>query len=238
MKIELKNISFEPSKKVVIKNVNLEIRNGITTLLGQNGSGKTTLMKLMCNIIFPSSGEILINNDNIKKISRNQLARTISYVSQDRENLQGFTVYEYTEMGRFPYQNFIGLYDDISKEIIDDSLKNVNMYSRKDEYVNNLSGGEMQILRIARSLAQDVNLIMFDEPTSNLDINNTQIVKNLILDLKNKGKNIIISTHDINFARSLSDYIFMIKKGEIFNHGITSNVLTNRNIIDLTLFRD
>ncbi len=232
MKIELKNISFEPSKKVVIKNVNLEIRNGITTLLGQNGSGKTTLMKLMCNIIFPSSGEILINNDNIKKISRNQLARTISYVSQDRENLQGFTVYEYTEMGRFPYQNFIGLYDDISKEIIDDSLKNVNMYSRKDEYVNNLSGGEMQILRIARSLAQDVNLIMFDEPTSNLDINNTQIVKNLILDLKNKGKNIIISTHDINFARSLSDYIFMIKKGEIFNHGITSNVLTNKNIID------
>ena len=232
MKIELKNISFEPSKKVVIKNVNLEIRNGITTLLGQNGSGKTTLMKLMCNIIFPSSGEILINNDNIKKISRNQLARTISYVSQDRENLQGFTVYEYTEMGRFPYQNFIGLYDDISKEIIDDSLKNVNMYRRKDEYINNLSGGEMQILRIARSLAQDVNLIMFDEPTSNLDINNTQIVKNLILDLKNKGKNIIISTHDINFARSLSDYIFMIKKGEIFNHGITSNVLTNKNIID------
>ena len=232
MKIELRNISFEPSKKVVINNVNLEIGNGITTLLGQNGSGKTTLMKLMCNIIFPSSGEILINNDNIKKISRNQLARTISYVSQDRENLQGFTVYEYTEMGRFPYQNFIGLYDDISKEIIDDSLKNVNMYSRKDEYVNNLSGGEMQILRIARSLAQDVNLIMFDEPTSNLDINNTQIVKNLILDLKNKGKNIIISTHDINFARSLSDYIFMIKKGEIFNHGITSNVLTNRNIID------
>lgn len=232
MKIELRNISFEPSKKVVINNVNLEIGNGITTLLGQNGSGKTTLMKLMCNIIFPSSGEILINNDNIKKISRNQLARTISYVSQDRENLQGFTVYEYTEMGRFPYQNFIGLYDDISKEIIDDSLKNVNMYSRKDEYVNNLSGGEMQILRIARSLAQDVNLIMFDEPTSNLDINNTQIVKNLILDLKNKGKNIIISTHDINFARSLSDYIFMIKKGEIFNHGITSNVLTNKNIID------
>jgi len=232
LKIELKNISFEPSKKVVINNVNLEIGNGITTLLGQNGSGKTTLMKLMCNIIFPSSGEILINNDNIKKISRNQLARTISYVSQDRENLQGFTVYEYTEMGRFPYQNFIGLYDDISKEIIDDSLKNVNMYSRKDEYVNNLSGGEMQILRIARSLAQDVNLIMFDEPTSNLDINNTQIVKNLILDLKNKGKNIIISTHDINFARSLSDYIFMIKKGEIFNHGITSNVLTNKNIID------
>ena len=135
-------------------------------------------------------------------------------------------------MGRFPYQNFIGLYDGSRKEIIDDSLKTVNMYNRKDEYVNNLSGGEMQILRIARSLAQDVNLIMFDEPTSNLDINNTQIVKNLILDLKNKGKNIIISTHDINLASSLSDYVYMIKKGELYNHGITSKVLNNKNIIE------
>ena len=73
---------------------------------------------------------------------------------------------------------------------------------------------------------------MFDEPTSNLDINNTQIVKNLILDLKNKGKNIIISTHDINFASSLSDYVYMIKKGELYNHGITSKVLNNKNIIE------
>lgn len=232
MKIELKNISFEPNKKVVIEDISLIINDGITTFLGQNGSGKTTLMKLMCNIIEPTDGDIFINKNNIKNIPRNQLAKTISYVSQDRENLQGFTVYEYAEMGRFPYQNFIGLYDDASKEIIDDSLKTVNMYNRKDEYVNNLSGGEMQILRIARSLAQDVNLIMFDEPTSNLDINNTQIVKNLILDLKNKGKNIIISTHDINFASSLSDYVYMIKKGELYNHGITSKVLNNKNIIE------
>ena len=232
MKIELRNINFEPNKKVVIKNVNLSINNGITTLLGQNGSGKTTLMKLMCNIKEPTSGDIFIDSGNINNISRNQLARKLSYVSQDRENLQGFTVYEYVEMGRFPYQKFMGTYDNSSKLIIDRSLKTVNMYDRKKEFVNNLSGGEMQILRIARSLAQNVDLILFDEPTSNLDINNTIVVKELILELKKQGKNIIISTHDINFAKSLSEYIYMMKNGEIFDHGITSKVLTKNNIID------
>ena len=176
-------------------------------------------MKMISNITDQTSGEIFINNQNITRLSRNYLSKTLSYVSQDRENLQGFTVFEYVEMGRFPYQNLIGTYDEKSKKIIDKSLKTINMHKRKDEFVNNLSGGEMQILRIGRSLVQDVDLILLDEPTSNLDINNTILVKELILDLSKKGKDIIISTHDINFAKSISNYIFMIKKGKIFDHG-------------------
>ena len=205
MKIELKNIKFEPEKKVVIDDISLKIDAGITTFLGQNGSGKTTLMKMISNITDQTSGEIFINNQNITRLSRNYLSKTLSYVSQDRENLQGFTVFEYVEMGRFPYQNLIGTYDKESKKIIDKSLKTINMHKRKDEFVNNLSGGEMQILRIGRSLVQDVDLILLDEPTSNLDINNTILVKELILDLSKKGKYIIISTHDINFAKSISN---------------------------------
>ena len=232
MKIELKNIKFEPEKKVVIDDISLKIDAGITTFLGQNGSGKTTLMKMISNITDQTSGEIFINNQNITRLSRNYLSKTLSYVSQDRENLQGFTVFEYVEMGRFPYQNLIGTYDEKSKKIIDKSLKTINMHKRKDEFVNNLSGGEMQILRIGRSLVQDVDLILLDEPTSNLDINNTILVKELILDLSKKGKDIIISTHDINFAKSISNYIFMIKKGKIFDHGEAKNVLTKNNIIN------
>ena len=186
MKIELKNIKFEPEKKVVIDDISLKIDAGITTFLGQNGSGKTTLMKMISNITDQTSGEIFINNQNITRLSRNYLSKTLSYVSQDRENLQGFTVFEYVEMGRFPYQNLIGTYDEKSKKIIDKSLKTINMHKRKDEFVNNLSGGEMQILRIGRSLVQDVDLILLDEPTSNLDINNTILVKELILDLSKK----------------------------------------------------
>tara|TARA_Y100001936_G_scaffold238129_1_gene269564 strand:+ start:563 stop:1306 length:744 start_codon:yes stop_codon:yes gene_type:complete len=232
LNVKLKNITFKPNEKVVIKNADINIQFGITTFLGQNGSGKTTLMKLISKIIEPSSGEIYIDSKNIKNINRNELSKKIAYVSQDRENLQGFTIYEYVEMGRFPYQNFLGINDSDSKRIIENSLKTVNLINRKTELVNNLSGGEMQILRIARALVQDVDLILFDEPTSNLDIKNTIVVKDLIFNLNKSGKKIIISTHDINFAKILSDYIFMIKSGEIIYEGIVKNVLTKKNIID------
>ena len=81
MKIELKNIKFEPEKKVVIDDISLKIDAGITTFLGQNGSGKTTLMKMISNITDQTSGEIFVNNQNITRLSRNYLSKTLSYVS-------------------------------------------------------------------------------------------------------------------------------------------------------------
>ena len=200
--------------------------------MGQNGSGKTTLMKLISKVIDPTDGEVLIDGINIKDIKKYYLAKLITYVSQDRENIQGFTVFEYAEMGRFPYQNFYGKYDNNSLEVIENSLRLVNLYQRRDDLVNNLSGGEMQILRIARALTQDTEIVLFDEPTSNLDIKNTKRVKDLIFKLKDMGKKILISTHDIDFAESISDFIFMIKEGKLIYSGIKEKVLTKENIID------
>jgi len=208
------------------------MNEGISTFLGQNGSGKTTLMKLISKVIDPTDGEVLIDGINIKDIKKYYLAKLITYVSQDRENIQGFTVFEYAEMGRFPYQNFYGKYDNNSLEVIENSLRLVNLYQRRHDLVNNLSGGEMQILRIARALTQDTKIILFDEPTSNLDIKNTKRVKDLIYKLKDMGKKILISTHDIDFAESISDFIFMIKEGKLIYSGIKEKVLTKENIID------
>jgi len=208
------------------------MNEGISTFLGQNGSGKTTLMKLISKVIDPTDGEVLIDGINIKDIKKYYLAKLITYVSQDRENIQGFTVFEYAEMGRFPYQNFYGKYDNNSLGVIENSLRLVNLYQRRDDLVNNLSGGEMQILRIARALTQDTKIILFDEPTSNLDIKNTKRVKDLIYKLKDMGKKILISTHDIDFAESISDFIFMIKEGKLIYSGIKEKVLTKENIID------
>ena len=113
------------------------------------------LLKLISKVIDPTVGEVLIYGINIKDIKKYYLAKLITYVSQDRENIQGFTVFEYAEMGRFPYQNFYGKYDNNSLEVIENSLRLVNLYKRGDDLVNNLSGGEMQILRISRALTQD-----------------------------------------------------------------------------------
>ena len=232
MSIKIKRLSYSPNNINVLDNISLDINGGITTFLGQNGSGKTTLMKLISKLIDPTNGEVLINDINVKDIKKYDLSKLITYISQDRENIQGFTVFEYAEMGRFPYQNFYGKYDNKSLEAIENSLRIVNLYKRRDDLVNNLSGGEMQILRIARALTQDTEIILFDEPTSNLDIKNTKRVKDLILKLKDLGKKILISTHDINFAESISDFIFMIKEGKLIYSDIKEKALTKENIID------
>jgi len=232
LSIEIKRLSYLPNNINVIDNISLMMNEGISTFLGQNGSGKTTLMKLISKVIDPTDGEVLIDGINIKDIKKYYLAKLITYVSQDRENIQGFTVFEYAEMGRFPYQNFYGKYDNNSLGVIENSLRLVNLYQRRHDLVNNLSGGEMQILRIARALTQDTKIILFDEPTSNLDIKNTKRVKDLIYKLKDMGKNILISTHDIDFAESISDFIFMIKEGKLIYSGIKEKVLTKENIIN------
>ena len=130
MSIEIKRLSYLPNNINVIDNISLMMNEGISTFLGQNGSGKTTLMKLISKVIDPTDGEVLIDGINIKDIKKYYLAKLITYVSQDRENIQGFTVFEYAEMGRFPYQNFYGKYDNNSLGVIENSLRLVNLYQR------------------------------------------------------------------------------------------------------------
>ena len=232
MSIKIKRLSYSPNNINVLDNISLDINGGITTFLGQNGSGKTTLMKLISNLIEPTIGEVLINGINVKDLKKYDLSKLITYISQDRENIQGFTVFEYVEMGRFPYQNFYGKYDNNSQKFINESLKLVNLFKRKNDFVDNLSGGEMQILRISRALVQDTNIILFDEPTSNLDLKNTRRIKDLLFKLKEMNKRIIVSTHDINFANSISDIIFMIKNGKVIYSGDKKEILNKNNIID------
>lgn len=232
MSIKIKRLSYSPNNINVLDSISLDINGGINTFLGQNGSGKTTLMKLISNLIEPTIGEVLINGINVKDLKKYDLSKLITYISQDRENIQGFTVFEYVEMGRFPYQNFYGKYDNNSQKFINESLKLVNLFKRKNDFVDNLSGGEMQILRISRALVQDTNIILFDEPTSNLDLKNTRRIKDLLFKLKEMNKRIIVSTHDINFANSISDIIFMIKNGKVIYSGDKEEILNKNNIID------
>ena len=232
MSIKIKRLSYSPNNINVLDSISLDINGGITTFLGQNGSGKTTLMKLISNLIEPTIGEVLINGINVKDLKKYDLSKLITYISQDRENIQGFTVFEYVEMGRFPYQNFYGKYDNNSQKFINESLKLVNLFKRKNDFVDNLSGGEMQILRISRALVQDTDIILFDEPTSNLDLKNTRRIKDLLFKLKDMNKRIIVSTHDINFANSISDIIFMIKNGKVIYSGAKEEILNKNNIID------
>ena len=232
MKLDLKEISFTDNNNKILKHINLELKSNCIGLLGSNGSGKTTLLKVMSGIIKQSSGSIILNDININNISKNKLAKLITYIPQERENVSGFSLYEYVELGRYPYREIFGITNDISKEMINYSLESVGLIHRSSHMVDILSGGEMQILRIARALAQDTKTILFDEPTSNLDLKNSIMVFNIISKLVDKGIQAIISSHDLKLINKITDYIVMLKKGHVYKFGPKDMTMNTKNLMN------
>lgn len=232
MKLDLKEISFTDNNNNILKQINLELRSNCIGLLGSNGSGKTTLLKIISGIIKQSSGSIILNNIDIKDIPKNKLAKLITYIPQERENVSGFSLYEYVELGRYPYREIFGATNEISKQMINYSLESVGLIDRSGDMVDILSGGEMQVLRIARALAQDTKTILFDEPTSNLDLKNSIMVFNIISKLVEKGIQAIISSHDLKLINKITNYIVMLNKGEVYKFGPKNIIMNTQNLIN------
>jgi iron complex transport system ATP-binding protein len=232
MKLDLKEISFTSNNNTILKHINLELHSNCIGLIGSNGSGKTTLLKVISGILKHSSGSICLDGININNIARNKLSKLITYIPQERENVSGFSLYEYVELGRYPYREIFGTTNEISKEMINYSLESVGLINRSNHMVDILSGGEMQVLRIARALAQDTKTILFDEPTSNLDLKNSIMVFNIISNLVDKGIQAIISSHDLKLVNKITDYIVMLNKGNVYKFGSKNIIMNTKNLMN------
>ncbi len=221
--IKIKNLSkifYENSKKefYALKNINLEIEKGSCVLLkGKSGSGKSTLLSIISTMQKPTSGEVYYENELISKFpdihSSYFRAKNIGFIFQFFNLILEFSTKENISIPLIP----LGF---SQKEIdlkVENIMKEVDIYHKKDELVLNLSGGEKQRCAIARALINDANLIICDEPTAALDITNTNNFISLIKKLKNLGKTIIIASHDeIFFNNALIDKSFELKDGEIY----------------------
>lgn len=235
--IDIKDLSFAYSKnKKVLNNVNLTIKEGeFTILLGPNGNGKTTLLKCIDNLLSFKQGNISINNKDIKEYRRRDLAKLIGYVPQILE-FSDMSVFDTILLGRIPYITF-----DVSKEDYEIVNNLINKFHLNDialKNVNDLSGGERQKVAIARLLAGNTKIILFDEPTSNLDVKNQLEAMNLIKEIS-KEQNIttIVTTHDINLALRYGTNFILMKNGEIASSGDKSiiNPQTLKTIFDINV---
>jgi ABC-type cobalamin/Fe3+-siderophores transport systems, ATPase components len=214
--LNVDNLSFRYSKRSapVLNDVSLELRDGeIGILLGKNGSGKTTLFKNLLGINVPESGSILFDGEELLKMPRRERARRIAYVPQDIR-FGALSVFDSILMGRVSY---FGLkadksdYDAVEKIICDMQLE--DFVSRN---VEEISGGERQKIAIARAMAQEPKLMIFDEPTGNLDMANEQLIIEEAKKLsRQKGISILSSLHDLNQAMYFGDKFFFIKDGMI-----------------------
>ena len=226
--LAIENLRFRYSRRgpLVLNGVDLELKDGeIGILLGKNGSGKTTLFKTILGIQRPESGSIRFDGEDLLKMNRRERARRIAYVPQ-AIHFGALSVYDTVLMGRVSYFGYkAGREDEDAVEAI---LRDMKLEDYAARNVEQLSGGERQKIAIARALAQEPRLLVFDEPTGNLDIANEQLILSEARRVaREKNIGILTSLHDLNQALELGDRFFFMKDGQIRHAGGTEIVTEN-----------
>ena len=199
-------------KNTIASNIDLSLEKGkLIALIGANGIGKTTLLRTITGIQKPIYGRVLLNEKNIHELDTLTLAQSLSVVLTEKLPPSNLTVWELIALGRQPYTNWIGKLTDTDIEKINDAiaLTQIEHLISKKHY--EISDGQLQIVLIARALAQDTPLIILDEPTTHLDLLHKVILFKLLKKLTQEtGKCILFSTHDIDMAIQLSDEMIIM----------------------------
>jgi iron complex transport system ATP-binding protein len=229
--LKLNDIHFAIEGKTILGGISANFEPGkIHGIIGPNGSGKSTMLKNICRIWEPQTGTILINNKDYRSIPRKELSKIVTMVPQHTNVSFPIPVYDIVAMGRNPH---LGRFESLKKtdlEIIDRALKQTNIYELKDRYINELSGGESQLSIIARAFVTEAALILLDEPTAELDIKHTLAIIAILYTLKEQGKTILITMHELNLARKFCDTISIIHRGKMFFTGSPEQAFSEDNI--------
>jgi len=207
--IQLNSITCKFDNKTILKDINLQIKNHLS-ILGANGSGKSTLAKAICSLV-EYEGEVLIDSTNTKELSLIDRAKTLSYIPAKLEVYDSFiTVEEFVLLGRFPYKKSFFEYANKDKNITKQTLEFLKIAHLKNHTISSLSSGEQQLCLIAQALTQQSKIIIFDEPTANLDPHNSKIIAEHIKGLKEYHQ-IILITHDLHLASFIDSPVAFIK---------------------------
>ena len=231
--LSIENLTFryDRSGLPVLNGASLQLEQGqIGILLGKNGSGKTTLFKNILGINRPVSGRILFDGEDLLKMPRRERARRIAYVPQDIQ-FGALTVFDSILMGRVSYFGLIADHDDYVA--VEKILRDMGLESYAQRNVDELSGGERQKIAIARAMAQEPKLMVFDEPTGNLDISNEHLIIREAKKLaREKNISILSSLHDLNQAMEFGDKFFFLKDG-IVKYAGGQEIITEDVIYDI-----
>jgi iron complex transport system ATP-binding protein len=237
--LKMNSISFSYDDSFSLNTINLEFKSGtIYSLLGKNGSGKTTLFKLLLNFIKPCEGSISIDNSNYDSICN--LSKQIAYVPQINSLNSDLSVFDFILLGRNPYINYFQTPRKIDVKKTYEVIEYTNLSNIKLKPLNTLSGGQMQLVSIARALNQDTDFIVLDEPSSSLDIDHQHSIFSLLSHMSySENKCIIFSTHDPSIALKYSDESILLKKGHVLINGPSNSILTKNNLSKIyTSFSD
>jgi iron complex transport system ATP-binding protein len=230
LKLKINECSFSYNIQLVLDHISMQISEGeVVSIIGPNGSGKSTLLRCICRVLQPRGGVVYLNNQDVAHLKPRELARLLGYVPQSGAEVFPLTVYEAVLLGRKPYLSWgVGPKD---REIVDRILRFMKIEEFALKYINEMSGGEKQRVLIARALAQEPEVLLLDEPTSNLDIKHQLEVLGLMQKFAHDGgMTVIMVLHDLNLASRFSDKLVLINEGKVFASGPPDAVLNPANI--------
>lgn len=236
--IEIKGLSKSFGKKLVVEDVTLKIQpKAITSFIGPNGAGKSTLLSMVSRLLDADTGEVLLDQSNVKKMKSVEFAKRVAILKQANHLNIRLTVRELVSFGRYPYSK--GRLSKEDHKFVDQSLEYMNLTDMQDSFLDELSGGQKQRAFISMVIAQDTDYILLDEPLNNLDMKHSvQIMKILRKLVDELGKTVVIVLHDINFASVYSDRIVALKDGRLVKDGPTHEIINSaalREVYDMDI---
>jgi iron complex transport system ATP-binding protein len=230
--LEVKDLSAGYGSGDVIKGISFKAQRGeCLCILGPNGCGKSTLLKAIARII-DYRGTIALESGDIASFSRKELAKKISLLGQNSQVFFPYTVYETVSLGRYPYTT--GILKNLSGEdraIIEDVMRKLDIWDIKNRMIDELSGGQLQRVFLAKTLTQTPDIILLDEPTNHLDLKNQiELMRYLKLWVKENNKTLIGVFHDLNLVQHFGDTVALLNDGTLAAWGDTGKVLNSETL--------
>lgn len=229
--LEARGLAAGYGAKTVIQGLDLAIQQGdFAALIGPNGSGKSTLVKCLTGYLAPSLGEILFAGRPIRGYRRRDLARELAIVQQFMPEPLPFRVRDFIMVGRYPHRGLFEVASAADREAVENAAELTRTAPLMERKLTELSGGERQMVYLARALAQGPRCIILDEPVSHLDIAHAVRIMDVLAELHRRGATIVVVLHDINLASEYAGRVVALKEGRLFADGTPAEVVEYRII--------